>query len=63
MHFKWEQPFGSLRAAFGQPIVFLADDSQNGPIWMIPTPLFFILHPVSSTTKLFGSHHSKMGLL
>jgi hypothetical protein len=37
-------------------------DSQGGPIWMIPTPIFFILHPLSSTTKLFGSKHSKMRL-
>jgi hypothetical protein len=37
-------------------------DSQNGSIWWIPTPIFFIFHPVSSTTKFFGSNYSKMGL-
>jgi hypothetical protein len=37
-------------------------DSQNGPIWMIPTPIFVILHPVSSTTKEFGFNYSMMGL-
>jgi hypothetical protein len=35
MHFEWEQPLGSLRADFGQPIVFLVDMLQRNNILQI----------------------------